>query len=232
MRVDFCSNLFFAILKEKIEMELAMIKEFCSENHVDLVRALSSGAQRVELCDNLAVGGTTPSYAVIDYVCQLAHTYDATVMTMIRPRGGNFCYDEAELEMMVEDCKVAKRLGSDGLVYGLLTEENWLDEVAMEKLLAVSKGCQIVFHMAFDHIPRNRQFEAIDWLAERGVTRILTRGSLTGCALDNLAWLREIVNYAVGRIEILVGGGLTVANVPQLLDKLPLDQVHGTRLFW
>ncbi|HFI0480096.1 TPA: copper homeostasis protein CutC [Streptococcus suis] len=194
-----------------------MIKEFCSENHVGVMKALSLGAKRIELCDNLAVGGTTPSYAVIKYVCQLAHEQDATVMTMIRPRGGDFCYDEAELEIMLEDCKVAKELGSDGLVYGVLTKDNWLDEVALEGLFAVSQGCQIVFHMAFDQIPRQRQFEAIDWLAAHGVTRILTRGSLTGSALNNVDWLREIVSYAQGKLEILIGGGLTVENVAELL---------------
>lgn len=209
-----------------------MIKEFCSENHVAVVKALSLGAQRVELCDNLAVGGTTPSYAVIKHVCQLAHEQNATVMTMIRPRGGNFCYDQTEIEMMVEDCRIAIELGSDGLVYGVLTEENWLDEVALEQLLAVSTGHQVVFHMAFDQIPRSRQFEAIDWLASHEVTRILTRGSLTGSALQNIDWLRDIQAYADGKIEILVGGGLTTENVSTLLEALPINQIHGTRLFW
>ncbi|HEL2734358.1 TPA: copper homeostasis protein CutC [Streptococcus suis] len=209
-----------------------MMKEFCSENHVDLTKAISMGAQRIELCDNLAVGGTTPSYGVVKHVCQLAHENEATVMTMIRPRGGDFCYDEAEVEMMVEDCKAAIELGSDGLVYGLLTEENWLDEPALERLFAVSQDCQIVFHMAFDQIPRERQFEAIDWLAAHGVTRILTRGSLTGSALNNVDWLQELVSYAQDKIEILIGGGLTADNVAELLERLPIDQVHGTRLFW
>ncbi|HFI0047820.1 TPA: copper homeostasis protein CutC [Streptococcus suis] len=209
-----------------------MIKEFCSENHVGVMKALSLGAKRIELCDNLAVGGTTPSYGVIKHVCQLAHEQGARVMTMIRPRGGDFCYDGTELEIMLEDCKVAKELGSDVLVYGVLTKDNWLDEVALEGLFAVSQGCQIVFHMAFDQIPRERQFEAIDWLAEHGVTRILTRGSLTGSSLNNVEWLQEIADYAQGKIEILIGGGLTVDNVPVLLEKLPVDQVHGTRLFW
>ncbi|HFI0145641.1 TPA: copper homeostasis protein CutC [Streptococcus suis] len=209
-----------------------MIKEFCSENHLDVAKAISMGAQRIELCDNLAVGGTTPSYAVIKHVCQLAHEQGARVMTMIRPRGGDFCYDGTELEIMLEDCKVAKELGSDGLVYGALTSDNWLDEVALEGLFAVSQGCQIVFHMAFDQIPRERQFEAIDWLAEHGVTRILTRGSLTGSALNNVEWLQEIVTYAQSKIEILIGGGLTVDNLPKLLERVPVDQVHGTRLFW
>lgn len=208
-----------------------MIKEFCSENHVGVARAFSLGAQRVELCDNMAVGGTTPSYAVINHVCQLAREHGASVMTMIRPRGGNFYYDDTEVSMMIEDCKIAKELGSDGLVYGLLTEENWLDEVSLEKLLQVSESCEVVFNMAFDLIPRQRQFEAIDWLAEHGVTRILTRGSVTGCALDNVEWLREVLDYAKGKIEILIGGGLTAKNVPTLLEQLPVEQVHGTKLF-
>ena len=105
-----------------------MIKEFCSENYVGVERALALGSQRVELCDNLAVGGTTPSYAVIDYVCQLAHEKGARVMTMIRPRGGDFYYSPEEVAMMVKDCQVAKTVGSDGLVFGALTKENWLDD--------------------------------------------------------------------------------------------------------
>lgn len=209
-----------------------MIKEFCSENYVGVERALALGSQRVELCDNLAVGGTTPSYAVIDYVCQLAHEKGARVMTMIRPRGGDFYYSPEEVAMMVKDCQVAKTVGSDGLVFGALTKENWLDEGTLEELLAVSEGCETVFHMAFDLIPRNRQFEAIDWLANRGVTRILTRGNLSGCALDNRDWLKEILSYAKGKIEILIGGGLTQENVPILIADLEIDQVHGTRLFW
>ncbi|MFX4016678.1 copper homeostasis protein CutC, partial [Streptococcus suis] len=90
---------------------------------------------------------------------------------------------------------------------------------------------QIVFHMAFDQIPRERQFEALEWLVEHGVTRILMRGSLTGSALNNVEGLQEIVAYAQGKIEILIGGGLTVDNGPTLLEALPINQVHGTRLF-
>ncbi len=162
----------------------------------------------------------------------MAHEQAVPVMTMIRPRGEHFCYDQTEIELMVLDCQVAKNLGSDGLVFGALTEENWLDEPALKRLLEVAQGCQTVFHMAFDQIPRKRQFEAIDWLVANGVTRILTRGGLAGSALDHLDWLQEIVAYAAGRIEILVGGGLNQHNYPTVLQTLGIDQVHGTRLFW
>lgn len=207
-----------------------MLKEFCSENHVGVAEAFAKGARRVELCDNLAVGGTTPSAAVIEYVCQLAHENDATVMTMIRPRGGDFYYDAVEVDMMVTDCRIAKEKGSDGLVYGLLTEENWLDTENLKKLIAASEGSQLVFHMAFDRIPRERQFEAIDWLSENGFQRILTRGGLSGSALDNIEWLKELVTYASGKIEILVGGGVTSELIPDLENKLSIDQVHGTKV--
>lgn len=209
-----------------------MIKEFCAENHSQVARALALGANRIELCDNLAVGGTTPSYAVIAYVCQLAHEQGATVMTMIRPRGGDFYYDETELSLMLTDCRVAKEAGSDGLVFGVLTKDNWLDEAALEQLLATSSGCETVFHMAFDQIPRKRQFEAIDWLADHGVTRILSRGGLAGSAVENRAWLQELLTHAAGRIEIVAGGGLNRDNLFLLSDELGIDQVHGTRLFW
>lgn len=209
-----------------------MIREFCAENHERLARALAAGAQRIELCDNLAVGGTTPSYGVIAHVCQKAHEQGARVMTMIRPRGGSFCYTAEELEMMVTDCQVARSLGSDGLVFGSLTADGWLDEPAMERLIAAAGDCETVCHMAFDQIPQERQKEALDWLAGKGVTRVLTRGGKQGAALDHLDWLSHLLTHAAGRIELVVGGGVTKDNLETLLDHLPLDQVHGTRLFW
>ncbi|MGT2926726.1 copper homeostasis protein CutC [Streptococcus cuniculipharyngis] len=209
-----------------------MIREFCAENHSDVERALSLGANRIELCDNLAVGGTTPSYGVIDHVCRKAHAQGAAVMTMIRPRGGDFCYHQAELDIMLADSQLAKSLGSDGLVFGALTKEGWLDEVALAQLMQQAEGCQTVFHMAFDQIPRQRQLAALDCLVDYGVTRILTRGGLAGSALEHLDWLKELVTYADGRIELVVGGGLTQTNYHQLVDVLGIEQVHGTRLFW
>lgn len=208
------------------------MKEFCAENHVRIAHAIALGAGRIELCDNLAVGGTTPSYGVIDAVCDMAHEQGVSVMTMVRPRGGDFCYDAAEKKMMLEDARIARDLGSDGLVFGALTEDNWLDEAFVDQLLEVTGDCESVFHMAFDMIPRKRQFEAIDWLVEHGVTRILTRGGIHGAAGDNVAWLMELIAHAAGRIEILIGGGVTRDNAEGLMQELGVTQVHGSRLFW
>ena len=93
-------------------------------------------------------------------------------MTMIRPRGGDFVYNDIELKIMHTDLIEAKKLGTDGVVFGCLTPNGWLDEEALELLIDTAEGLQITFHMAFDAIPESRQFEAIDWLADHGVHRI------------------------------------------------------------
>lgn len=210
-----------------------MLKEFCAENHEKISQAIALGAKRVELCDNLTVGGTTPSYGVIDYVCRLAKEHEVGIMTMIRPRGGNFCYDQAEVSMMLVDIDKALELGSDGCVFGALTEDNWLDESAMEALIERARGGEIVFHMAFDSIPRSRQKEAMDWLIARGVTRILTHGGLASSPIDNhVDWLKELVEHAAGRIEILIGGGVNHENAAALCEAVGTNQAHGSRICW
>ncbi len=136
-----------------------MIKEFCAENFTHIEKAIKAGANRIELCDNLAVGGTTPSYGVIETVCQMARQDQVPVMTMIRPRGGDFCYSEAELSIMRKDILMAKEAGTDGLVFGCLTRERQLDTDAMQQLLEVAAPQQVVFHMAFDAIPQKRSVD-------------------------------------------------------------------------
>ena len=117
-----------------------MIYEFCAENVTLLDKALEAGAKRVELCDNLTVGGTTPSYGVIEAAVRMVETYDATVMTMIRPRGGDFVYSDLEIEIMLADIQKAKEAGSQGVVFGVLTEKNEIDVSKMQRLLEACKA--------------------------------------------------------------------------------------------
>ena len=207
-----------------------MLYEFCAENVTLLEKAMQAGARRVELCDNLSVGGTTPSYGVIRAAVDLAKSYETTIMTMIRPRGGDFVYTDLEVEIMLEDIKKAREAGSQGVVYGLLTVENELDTENLESLLAVSQGLEVVFHMAFDSIPKDKQFEALDWLAEHGVKRILTHGPATETIQEHFAWLKELVAYADKRIQILPGGGITTQNRDEIVVELGVDQLHGTKV--
>lgn len=208
-----------------------MIYEFCAENVTNLEKAMRAGARRIELCDNLAVGGTTPSYGVIKAAVELAKPYNATIMTMIRPRGGDFVYNDLEMDIMLEDIQMARRAGTHGLVFGVLTTANTIDYLKMEKLLEVSRGLEVVFHMAFDAIPREHQFSEMDWLVEHGVHRILTHGGLAAEPIQNhFSWLNTLIKHAAGRIEILPGGGITVGNRDEIVAKLGVNQLHGTKI--
>jgi len=208
-----------------------MIYEFCAENVTLLEKAMQAGARRIELCDNLAVGGTTPSYGVTKAAVELASNHDTTIMTMIRPRGGDFVYNDLEISIMLEDIRLTAQAGSQGVVFGALTADKKLDKANLEKLIAASKGMEIVFHMAFDDLSDEEQLEAIDWLSQAGVTRILTRAGLSGDSLEKrFAHYHRILEYAAGKIEILPGGGIDMDNRQTFIDQLGVTQLHGTKV--
>ncbi|AHZ47599.1 copper homeostasis protein CutC [Streptococcus sp. VT 162] len=208
-----------------------MIYEFCAENVTLLEKAMRAGARRIELCDNLAVGGTTPSYGVTKAAVELAANYDTTIMTMIRPRGGDFVYTDLEIAIMLEDIRLTTQAGSQGVVFGALTADKKLDKVNLEKLIAASKGMEIVFHMAFDELSDEDQLEAIDWLSQAGVTRILTRAGVSGDSLEKrFAHYRRILEHSAGKIEILPGGGIDLDNRQNFIDQLGVTQLHGTKV--
>ena len=208
-----------------------MIYEFCAENVTLLEKAMQAGARRIELCDNLAVGGTTPSYGVTKAAVELAANYDTTIMTMIRPRGGDFVYTDLEIAIMLEDIRLTTQAGSQGVVFGALTADKKLDKVNLEKLIAASKGMEIVFHMAFDELSEEDQLEAIDWLSQAGVTRILTRAGVSGDSLEKrFAHYHRILEHAKGKIEILPGGGIDLDNRQTFIDQLGVTQLHGTKV--
>ncbi|RXX23065.1 copper homeostasis protein CutC [Streptococcus oralis] len=208
-----------------------MIYEFCAENVTLLEKAMQAGARRIELCDNLAVGGTTPSYGVTKVAVELAANYDTTIMTMIRPRGGDFVYTDLEIAIMLEDIRLTAQAGSQGVVFGTLTADKKLDKPNLEKLIAASKGMEIVFHMAFDELSDEDQLETIDWLSQAGVTRILTRAGVSGDSLEKrFAHYHRILEYAKGKIEILPGGGIDLDNRQTFIDQLGVTQLHGTKV--
>ena len=208
-----------------------MIYEFCAENVTLLEKAMQAGARRIELCDDLAVGGTTPSYGVTKAAVELAANYDTTIMTMIRPRGGDFVYTDPEIEIMLEDIRLTAQAGSQGVVFGALTADKKLDKTNLEKLIAASKGMEIVFHMAFDELSDEDQLEAIDWLSQAGVTRILTRAGISGDSLEKrFDHYHRILEHAKDKIEILPGGGIDLDNRQTFIDQLGVTQLHGTKI--
>lgn len=205
--------------------------EFCAENITLLEKAFQAGARRVELCDNLAVGGTTPSYAVIKEAVRIAKDYQAKVIVMIRPRGGDFVYSKQELDIMLEDWKVARDLGVDGLAVGALTADNQLDKDTMLRFIEASQGFELTMHMAFDQIPLEDQASTIEWMKKEGVTRLLTRAGSPQTDLEQrLQRYEEYAKLADGQVEILAGGGVSLENRQLFLDVPGVDQVHGTRV--
>ena len=207
-----------------------LTREFCAE-HMELVpAAVAAGAARVELCDNLSVGGTTPSYGVIRAAVALAGERGVGVMCMIRPRGGDFEYTPDEAAMMRDDLAMAKRLGVTGVVFGCLRDGH-LDRALTSELVELADGVDVTFHMAFDALPADEQLGAIDWLAGQGVSRILTHGGPADTPIeDNLGRLRAYVDRAAGRVTILPGGGITWENAERIASELGVCEVHGTKI--
>ncbi|MFC3927098.1 copper homeostasis protein CutC [Streptococcus caprae] len=208
-----------------------MLKEFCAENLTDLHKLVGTDITRVELCDNLAVGGTTPSYGVLKEATRYLHEHQITVAPMIRPRGGDFVYNDLELKIMEEDILKAVELEADALVFGLLTKDNLLDVDGIDYLIPACQGVDMVFHMAFDLIPQDQQLAAMDQLIEFGFRRILLHGSAERHNIfDNIDHIKTLLEHADGRIEILLGGGVTKDNCQELLSLTGSNQVHGTQL--
>lgn len=207
-----------------------LTREFCAENMELVPAAVAAGAARVELCDNLSVGGTTPSYGVIRAAVALAGERGVGVMCMIRPRGGGFEYTPDEAAMMRDDLAMAKRLGVTGVVFGCLRDGH-LDRALTSELVELADGVDVTFHMAFDALPADEQLGAIDWLAGQGVSRILTHGGPAGTSIeDNLGRLRAYVDRAAGRVTILPGGGITWENAERIASELGVCEVHGTKI--
>ena len=210
-----------------------MIKEVCVENFTNVPLMIERGANRIELNNDLSVGGTTPSFGVIKKTVEYAHKHDVPVIVMIRPRGGNFVYNEDELEVMINDIQICSLLGVDGVTFGCLTREKHLDKRAMNRLLSVAHAgdLEVVMHMAFDELTNAERKEAIDWLSQNRVKRILTHGGPLNQPISHtLDHLKEVVKQAKNKIEILPGGGITKVNVNKIVEQIKIKQVHGTKL--
>ncbi len=209
-----------------------LIREFCAENVERVPEAIAAGAGRIELCDNLAVGGTTPSHGVIRAAIEVARPAGVPVMCMIRPRGGSFEYTEAEGRIMVDDLRHAAELGVDGVVFGCLRGGE-VDRELTERLAGLAKeaGLMVTFHMAFDEISVDCQAEMLDLLAELGVDRVLTHGGAAGTPIaGNLERLRRLADHVAERLGILPGGGVTWENAEGVAAAVGVGEVHGTRI--
>ena len=198
-----------------------MIKEACVESFEKALEAQSNGANRIELCENLAVGGTTPSYGTVK-IC--LEKLNIPIFPMIRARGGNFVYSKDEIEIMKEDIKVFKDLGVKGLVLGCLTSDNKIDLELTKTLVNLAYPMEITFHKAIDEI--SNPLDYIEDLVNIGIKRILTSGG-KATALEGKDLINEMIKKSNGRLKIVVAGKVTKGNLNGLSNLISADEFHG-----
>ena len=198
-----------------------ILVEAAVESLDDALAAVDGGADRLELCANLADGGTTPSE---DLIADVVEQVGVPVFVMIRPRGGSFVYSTTELEEMRRSIDRARELDVDGFVFGVLNSSNRIDTIRTQSLVDVAADLPVTFHRAFDRV--HDRIDALDALMDLGIARVLTSGGAP-TAPQGLASLRELVEVAGDDIVILAGGGVRFQNVLELVDETGVQEVHA-----
>lgn len=184
------------------------------------LKAQEGGADRIELCDNPAEGGTTPSYGTIELVRQ---NVSLDLFVMIRPRGGDFCYSSYEFYGMKRDIDQCQRLSADGVVFGILNPDGTLDKKRCKELVDRARPMKVTCHRAFDMALD--PYQTLEDCIEVGFDRILTSGNKLK-ALDGADLIRDLIKRAEGRISIMPGSGVNENTVEELVAKTQAKEIH------
>jgi len=195
--------------------------EICSFSLESCLTAQKAGADRVELCGGMFEGGTTPSAGLVSLVRQ---NLTIKLFVMIRPRGGEFCYSDTEFEVMKADIQVAKDLGADGVVFGILNPDGSVDKRRTAELVNLAAPLKVTFHRAFD--VANDPFQALEDVIDCGCERILTSGQ-KNTAIEGIDLLKILVEKSHNRIEIMAGSGVSAQNAQQFLN-IGIHALHMT----
>jgi copper homeostasis protein len=199
--------------------ELAV--EVCVDSIESAIAAERGGAQRVELCSDLVEGGITPSAGLIATVRK---KISIGLYTMVRPRAGDFYYDADEFAVMQRDVLMAKQLGADGVVFGILGIDAEVDITRTRQLVDLGRPMKSTFHRAFDmSADLQRSLESV---IATGADRILTSGAKQ-TALEGTVMLRNLVEAAAGRVIIMACGGINAENVRVLVEKTGVREIHA-----
>jgi copper homeostasis protein len=196
--------------------------EICASSVASCIAAQQGGAQRIELCDNLLEGGTTPSYATIALAREKVNI---DLYPIIRPRGGDFLYDDLEFAIMQKDIAMCKQLGCNGVVIGLLTEDGLVDIKRTKILVEQAWPMGVTFHRAFDMTADPMQ--ALEDIISTGCERILTSGQRNS-AVEGTELLKILVEHADGRIIIMAGSGVRANNIALLVKETGATEFHTT----
>jgi copper homeostasis protein len=198
----------------------SFILEVCVDSIASALAAQTGGAQRIELCASLAEGGITPSAAFIE-LTRKHLTIDINLM--IRPRGGDFLYSDLEFEMMRRDIEVAKQLGMNGVVFGLLTADGEIDRAHTKALTDLARPLSVTVHRAFDMVADPQR--ALETLIDLGIDRVLTSG-LEVNALEGANTITALIQQANGRIIIMPGGGINDSIIAEVARRTGARELH------
>lgn len=193
--------------------------ELCTFNTSDLLSYNIDDSIRIELCSNYYEGGISPSQ---NSFLKLRKNLYNQIFVMIRPRGGDFCYSDAEFEMMKDEIQWFKNNGADGVVIGVLNPDGTIDKKRTSELVELASPLPVTFHRAFDMSIDMR--EALEELIETGCKRILSSGGQSNVDIG-FKKLIELKDQAAGRIEIMPGGGVSIENVQKFIDN-GFDNIH------
>lgn len=200
---------------------MSVLLEVCVDSYASAEAAKAGGADRLEVCSALAVGGTTPSFGLVE---QCVADLQMPVVMMIRPHDGGFQYDNDHIETMLTDIEVAKSIGVQGIVFGALTAERHLDITACERLLDAAESLEATFHRAFDLVPD--PMETFGQLESLGFTRLLTSGQQQS-AMEGCQLIRELTHQS-STLKVLAGSGVNAENAAELVRMTGVSEVHAS----
>ena len=195
--------------------------EVCVADPASLAAAIEGGAERIELCSALELGGLTPSFGLMS----LASEADIPTYALIRPRPGDFVFDEDDYGAMLYDIEAVRAAGLDGVVLGCSRPNGEIDAEMLLRLVGAAEGLGLTLHRAFDLVPDIAS--AVEIAVELGFERILTSGGAP-TALEGLGNLALVHATAAGRVQVMAGSGLNPDNVGRLIDSVPVDEVHSS----
>lgn len=201
-------------------MSVNRLLEICVFNVATAIAAEQAGANRIELCENYANGGTTPSYGYLRIIREKIHI---PVFPMIRPRGGDYFHSSDEIDIIRRDILLCKELGFEGIVFGLLNQDGTIDRENTARLVEAAYPMEVTFHRAFDRC--SQPLEALETIIACGCSRILTSGQEPKVA-DGLGLVKQLVDQADGRIIIMPGSGLNSSNVAEIIARTGATEVH------
>ncbi|MDB5063487.1 MAG: copper homeostasis protein CutC [Mucilaginibacter sp.] len=206
------------------ELSTIVQLEVCANSVTSAIAAQDGGALRVELCENLSEGGTTPSYGQLLLARKNLHI---KLFVLIRPRRGDFLYTDLEFEVMQADIRSCIEIGCDGIVIGILNADGTVDKPRCTELVRMAKqwGLGVTFHRAFDMCVD--QFQALEDIIEIGCDRILTSGGKP-TAMEGANVLTHLLEKAAGRISIMPGSGITENNVADLIHFTGVTEIHSS----